>query len=174
MKRGFINVLVFLFLLSLEGCFLFPDPKETLPPATQTGANTFGFLLNGQVWLPSGNDGYPNLSPTYEPNFNGKPIFNISCYRYASNNERQDFGLGINGIYREGIYDVSVDSIASALFTSKNCEYLYYDSLVYRRGTITITKLALPIISGTFNFVMYKPGCDSVKITDGRFDFKLI
>jgi len=31
---------------------------EQLPPATQTGANTFGCLLNGEAWTPSGNNGY--------------------------------------------------------------------------------------------------------------------
>lgn len=37
-----------------------PDPVDQLPPATQTGANTFGCLLNGQLWTPSGNNSVPN------------------------------------------------------------------------------------------------------------------
>ncbi|MGC4023080.1 MAG: DUF6252 family protein [Cyclobacteriaceae bacterium] len=159
------------FLLSLESCFLFPEQKETLPPATQTGANTLGFLLNGKVWLPKGNDGFPNLSPMYDPNFHGKPIFNIASYRYSSDG-LETFGLGMTDIYKEGAYNLSTDSVASATFASNKCDYLYHDTLVFRSGSIVITKLALPIISGTFDFILCKPGCDTIKITQGRFDFK--
>ncbi len=40
---------------------------------------------------------------------------------------------------------------------------------------LTITRLDLQagIISGTFSFTLYKPGCDSVCVTDGRFDKRL-
>ena len=31
-----------------------PSPEEQLPAATQTGANTFGCLINGQTWEPNG------------------------------------------------------------------------------------------------------------------------
>jgi|GEM_PF-4482748 len=74
MKRFFLyaSYLALVSLLfSLNGCFLFPEPKEELPPITQTGANTFGFLLNGQVWLPKGSDGTPNLTSSYDPTFMG-------------------------------------------------------------------------------------------------------
>ena len=45
----------------------------------------------------------------------------------------------------------------------------------YCRGTLTITRLDLQagIISGTFAFTLYKPGCDSVRVTQGRFDKRL-
>ena len=45
----------------------------------------------------------------------------------------------------------------------------------YRRGHLTITRLdrAAGIVSGTFAFTLYKSGCDSVRITQGRFDRKL-
>ena len=175
MKRILTNCfsLAFLFmLLSLDGCLLFPDPKETLPPATQTGANTFGFLLNGQVWVPKGNDGYPNLSPYYDPNFNGQPEFDISCYRYVSTSERQAVGFFLRGISKVGIYHVMKgDSVSTAFFSAK-CNYIYFDTTVYRRGSIQITKFNLPVISGTFDFVMCKTGCDTIKITQGRFDIK--
>jgi hypothetical protein len=29
------------------------------------------------------------------------------------------------------------------------------------------------IISGTFDFVLAKPGCDTVRVTQGRFDKRL-
>ena len=36
------------------------DPESALPPATQTGASTFGCLVNGQAWTPKGNNSYSN------------------------------------------------------------------------------------------------------------------
>ncbi|MGC4023081.1 MAG: hypothetical protein QM734_14620 [Cyclobacteriaceae bacterium] len=161
------------FLLSLESCFLFPEQKETLPPATQTGANTFGFLLNGKVWLPKGNDGFPNLRPTYDPNFHGRPILNIYSYRIESDADLQYMGLGISGLYSPGIYTIAKEGDAKGwLATTLGCNYKIGDSTVFQNGTIMITKLALPIISGTFDFILCKPGCDTIKITQGRFDFK--
>ncbi|MGC4023079.1 MAG: hypothetical protein QM734_14610 [Cyclobacteriaceae bacterium] len=175
MKRFIIFIsslssIALLFLLN--SCFLFPEQKETLPPATQTGANTFGFLLNGKVWLPKGSNGFPNLSPSYDPNFHGKPTFGISSYRVVSSSVFQNFGFYVNGIDKEGEFYFSSDSVASASFDNSSCEYFYHDSTVYREGSIRITKLALPIISGTFDFILCKPGCDTIKITQGRFDFK--
>ena len=38
---------------------------------------------------------------------------------------------------------------------------------------ITRYDLQAGIVSGTFNFVLAKPGCDTVKVTHGRFDYKL-
>ncbi|UOQ73225.1 hypothetical protein [Hymenobacter cellulosilyticus] len=45
----------------------------------------------------------------------------------------------------------------------------------YRRGSLTITRLDLTagIISGTFSFTLYKPGCDTIRVTNGRFDKQL-
>ena len=52
-----------------------------------------------------------------------------------------------------------------------------YDGLAgqYRRGALTIKRLdrQAGIISGTFAFTLYKPGCDSVRVTQGRFDKRL-
>src|SRR5579863_10477228 len=78
MKRIPINtlsVLAIVVLFSLEGCFLFPISPEVLPPATQTGANTFGFLLNGKVWLPQGGS-YPSLNVQYY-----KGLFLLSAHK---------------------------------------------------------------------------------------------
>ena len=47
------------------------DPASQLPPATQTGANTFGCLVNGQPYTPKGNTGASNFGVTYDPSFRG-------------------------------------------------------------------------------------------------------
>jgi len=169
----YLSVVSLVLLLSLDSCFLFPDTKEVLPPATQTGENTLGFLLNGQLWLPKGMVGFSDhLSPYYDPDFDGRPVLNTTAYRVLSNSEVLYFAFGIDGIYREGSYEVKFGGPAVGSFIDSKCKYFWNDSTVYQKGTIVITKLALPIISGTFDFVLSKSGCDTVKITKGRFDFK--
>ena len=57
---------------------------------------------------------------------------------------------------------------------TKTCQFPGND-LYYRRGKLIITRLdkQAGIISGTFSFTLYKPGCDSIRVTNGRFDRKL-
>lgn len=53
MKKTFYYILLLLSLLGLGGCNdddnnTPTNPVDLLPPATQTGANTFGYLINGE------------------------------------------------------------------------------------------------------------------------------
>ncbi len=58
-----------------------PAPIDQLPPATQTGANTFGCLVNGEVFKPSGSPlGGPVLSASYIL-YNGKYGLSIFARR---------------------------------------------------------------------------------------------
>ena len=79
-----------------------PTPESLLPPATQTGANTFGCLLNGQLWTPAGADGTSNYSVYYDPSFGGGS-FNITTYRYSNNkaDTKQSISIGMSGLTRE-------------------------------------------------------------------------
>jgi len=153
-----------------------------LPAATQTGANTFGFMLNGQPWKPQGMIG---ISPNYTINvdegyFNG--IFNITAYKILNNNSNteQSIGLGLSdslrflkntpanfNLYNHSLFDIS-------FINNNGCIYTQSDSTITRSGLLTITKFdnLNRIIAGTFNAVLIKRGCDTIKITDGRFDMK--
>ena len=62
-----------------------------LPPVTQTGTNTLGFLLNGVPWVPEGPN---NLSMDYDPGFNDG-ILGIVAYRRISINNSTQFLIGI-------------------------------------------------------------------------------
>ena len=41
------------------------EPIDQLPPATQTGENTFGCLVDGEVWLPRGSFNFPAIASSY-------------------------------------------------------------------------------------------------------------
>ena len=153
-----------------------PDPVDQLPPATQTGANTFGCLVNGQAWTPKGSDGTSNYTVYYDPSYR-KGTINIAAYRYnSSSSPREDIVLFSDSLRTVGNYPLTVPNHQEALFSGTNaqCEF-YQNGPQYRRGVLTITRLDLQagIVSGTFAFTLYKPGCDSVRVTQGRFDKRL-
>ena len=162
-----------------------PDPVSQLPPATQTGANTFGCLLNGQAWTPKGNDGRENYRVSYDPGYHGGNLA-IRVYRYPDNTPKfQSFLIGGDSINKLESYAL----ITSKTFPSPGlrnvyfsdgtkpspCDSYYNNPGTTTKGILTITRLDLQagIVSGTFAFTLYQPGCDSVRVTQGRFDKKL-
>lgn len=155
-----------------------PDPASQLPPATQTGANTFGCLVNGQVWTPQGNNGSANYSVVYDPNYRTGTL-NIAAYRYANSQAKQE----VIGVFSDsllsgpGRYKLQALGHHGAVFENgpAGCFYNATGSMFYCRGALIITRLdrQAGIISGTFDFTLAKMGCDTVRITQGRFDKRL-
>lgn len=159
-----------------------PKPPETeqLPPATQEGKNTCGFLVNGKVWLPKGRvgNGEPNLKWWYDPGYrNG--TFNINGFRYDDKEGSMftGFSIGVSNVKGIGTYKLNYDQAAKAMFSdyNKNCIYYSEDTIANHNSYLNITTFDLQkgIIAGTFQYTLYKPGCDTIKVTNGRFDIKL-
>jgi hypothetical protein len=154
-----------------------PHPEDQLPEATQTGANTIGFLVNGEPWTPAGFDGSSNYSVAYDPNPYG--ILNLRTYRYPipSGKNFESLQIFARNLRAAQTYDIR-DLVQTRITwnnTATGCEFNSDDPGTYHKGTLTITKLDLRagIISGTFDFKLAKPGCDTVRITHGRFDKRL-
>jgi hypothetical protein len=152
------------------------EPVDQLPPATQTGANTLGCLVNGQAWTPQGNDGYSNYSVVYDPNPYG--VLDLTTYRYQqSPNNKQILILYARNLHALKSYDLVDPSITRVSWKDRltGCDFNSNAPDTYHKGTLTITRLDVQagIISGTFNFTLAKPGCDTVRVTQGRFDKRL-
>lgn len=151
-------------------------PVDQLPPATQTGTNTFGCLVNGQAWTPSGSDGTSNYSIYYDAGYRNGTL-NISTYRYgnSSPNSKQLLTIYSDSLRSVGSYALVKDGHQEALFKDRTTGCEFFGGVYYRRGTLTITRLDLQtgVVSGTFAFTLYKPGCDSIRVTQGRFDKRL-
>ncbi len=134
-----------------------PDPgPETLPAETQTGARTFGCLVDGKVWLPKANFPYSSLNTTIQYN-----ILNLSSSR-----GNEHIAIAISNINSTGDYIFPVNNN----YADYNVEGVFYKA---KQGTLTITKYdkTNKILSGRFSFT----GQDSiskktVSVTDGRFD----
>jgi len=65
-------------------------PLDQLPPATQTGANTFGCLLDGEIFKPGI---YHNSYNCFYQYVNGYYYFNVSANN-TSNNILKDIMVG--------------------------------------------------------------------------------
>ena len=163
--------------------------EPSLPPETQVGAGTFACRINGVVWQYKNPTGLNLLERTnwqYDPNDKLGKLF-ISGYRYDDSN----VGLDRLGIYTDSlslrkivIVNSSIENLRIAYDnyqTSKiECTYNNTQVLVdksknfYRQGKLEVTKLDLQsrIISGRFDCTIYQTGCDTLKITEGRFDLK--
>ncbi len=84
------NLLILVTMLTLTACNNDDDntptnPIDQLPPATQTGENTFGALLDGEPFIPSG--GTNPLDCVYQL-INGERFFNLQ-----GNKRDADFNL---------------------------------------------------------------------------------
>ena len=177
------KLLLLLFYLNLVGCkgckdLLHPDINQ-LPPITQDGANTFGAIVNGKVWVPAGYyNGSFNQTVSYYPG-NGQGALNVTCYRVTDtiSSDVTFLRIGLDSLedYKMPHTFVLKPNGNAWLGYSQYCLYDSIDSSTKSSGSVTISKLdtATGILSGTFSGVLIKAGCDTITITDGRFDFKL-
>lgn len=146
------------------------DPLSLLPRETQTGAKTFGSLLNGQAWTPAGSPlAGPLLTCSYlnsrlvivasrNTNVNGMSIF-------------QRISIVLDKVHQSGIYTANDSTYRVVEYEDfkTNCTLT---SSTTHTGTVTLTKLdpVARIASGRFTFSLEKPGCDRAEVTNGRFD----
>ena len=160
---------------------------DQLPPITQTGANTFGCLINGNVWLPKGYDGrFVNSRITIDPTYADGDL-TIKVYRLEGG-FRHSITLTSDSIKAVGIYMINTNSKAKFILQKNNSDesisycYVYSSSLNGNPNNITgfikITKYDLVnrIFSGEFEITFNNTNCgfgDPVRITQGRFDYKV-
>ena len=178
MKKNNILWLLLLALCSIfAACKKDHPPKtelEKLPPATQTGANTFGCLLNGQVWIPKDNYGQATFKLDVDPTFqNG--AFGVRAIRYYSGQNFQSVSFGSDSCKTSGGYSFTVNRNRAGYADYGIPLVLSSGDLgVICIGNFTITRYDVQnrIFSGTFEFTLSK-GTDTIKITQGRFDKKL-
>ena len=182
----YLPILLLLFIFS---CKKNESPQRTLteleklPPETQIGANTFGCLINGKAWRPSGSrGGKPNFYIIVDP---GWAEGNISVRTYRAVGEIVEyFTINSDSIKNTGLFPVLDKGKTETMFLKLASDGsgticgVYYGDEAERTGWLRITKydLANKIVSGTFETSMINPLCgygDTIKITHGRFDFRL-
>jgi hypothetical protein len=192
MKKLFLLLLT-TFIISCSTDDSSNNPVLKLPPETQTGANTFGCIIDGKILIPrSGNTsqvtplsgarlfgGYPDVYDYFE--------LKILDYKTPKNSS---FLFHLHNIVANGLGTYSIDKsngmrsidglsnnyIHCNVFVNKTNSYQQYVSY-QNSGAYTINRLTLStgsgaIISGTFNCKLrnINDPTDEIEITDGRFD----
>ncbi len=170
-------ILLLLITFTLSCCNKDDDqPKtelEKLPLATQTGANTFGCLLDGQAFIPSG--GTNPLDCVYQ--------FVNGGYYFALQGNKRD---SENNYFRIGVGTINLQIAQNHTYQllenqNGNATGRFYYNTLYKNtssnhtGELKITKLDTQnkIVSGTFWFDVLHPVTNQVvKIRDGRFDMQ--
>jgi hypothetical protein len=154
-----------------------------LPPETQTGANTFGCLVDGKLLVPYSDDSnLESLSKELQSPYGG--IFGVGGGFYKTGSPKQYCGFLIRKIQKEGIYNLYYsrkEHLANGINTKDWVEYGkdedYYNMKVSKSTfTVEITKFDQKnyIVAGRFYGTLYheKDSTKKIEITQGRFDVK--
>ncbi len=169
-KKG----IIILMLIICHGCEDDPIP-ESLPENSENGANTFGCLINEEIYIPDirrmvccEGQAVPMIVQ-----FNEIPngVFDVSTIRVVDDNDNvndAEVSFLIDSIDLEGEYKINWGTV--------KFENVYYRVDSTMKSLVTFLKIDIEdkIISGTFEFSAYdwdNPS-DTVEITDGRFDLK--
>lgn len=149
-----------------------PTPISQLPPETQTGANTFGCLLDGQVFKPGLTN---NSFDCVYQNINNEYYFSLQGNRRDTNNNLVRLGCSTQNLQiTEGqTYQLKerINGNASGKYFF-NLDFVYTTSTEF--GELKITKLDFThnIVSGTFWYNIKDNQNIIHHITDGRFDMQ--
>ncbi|WP_293786919.1 DUF6252 family protein [uncultured Pedobacter sp.] len=151
--------LVLLIIFSFSSCKkrINPVKNEELPAETQTGANTFGCLIDGKAYIPDGVFGLPAITASLQ-----YQILNLRSIKKSSN---EAIGLPVRNMTAVGEYAIT----SEMGYSNPDLDYKAV------AGKITITKydVANNIVSGRFYFTAKNEKAGkTVSITDGRFDVK--
>jgi hypothetical protein len=156
----------------------YPPPIDytVLPPATQTGAGTFGCKVDGAVWVPR----VPLLAVTYrdieatvwEKDGSGAGIITTNLVDIDKNIDNW-FVITFSKTSFE--HKTLCDTSVFASFRTESGVYYSSDLINVASNCIEITKIdsIKNFVSGTFNFTLYRDSTklhDKIKITEGRFD----
>ena len=150
------------------------NPIDQLPPATHTGANTFGCLINGEAFVTSGKS------------YRGHPT-GVTAIPYTNTAWYIDGTLGRKDISLE--FDFNSNPTVPGTFSMAG-RYPYWGYYTYypdgtiptgstdyhtdstHTGTVTITHYTKTFAAGTFQFDAINGDGEVVHITDGRFDIQ--
>jgi hypothetical protein len=194
------HILAFIFSLLALGCCkdsINQDTNAQLPPETQTGANTAGCYINGELLVPKNGTQDIGGSPSYGltigagNNFN-EPIVGDDYFFVRIVNLKDVGGdfvyLHINNMENGiGTYNIGQSNNEFFMDGPNNHQVIVqtFDGINLGKvflsgpnaGTITITRFDYPngIYSGTFSLTVYNKDnpSETIQITDGRFDIKV-
>ena len=177
-KAWLLYVCLLICLGGCQQCVKAPPPSK-LPDATQTGAKTFGCVLNGNLWVAQGRgtifNAPVNPNCNYDATFKGGTL-DVGGAIIIDNSEKSNIGITGSNISALGEYTEKNSQIRFK-HTDFLASYIWYIDECISTYKLVITKNDLQnrIISGTFEFSMIrKDNGAKLIVTDGRFDMKYL
>ena len=169
-----INLLLIILFLSFNSCSKednCENPIDCLPAITFMGKNTFGCLVDGEIFKPTSTGmGGSGLDVHYK---NTGVIESLSI---SAINHKKD-----NAVYLVIVGDIEADNTYK-LASAKDSTYAlysenlsYYETFKESSGTVIINYFDRDkgIISGVFSFSAKNEAGEEVSIQKGRFDLEL-
>ena len=170
MNKYFTHILAPVSLALLAIGFSACQEDDELPAITSEGKNTFGCLVNGELWLPKGRLGQGGAFIEIQ-----QPKDTVVINIYAGNDKANSniaFSIHDSPTLQTGkTYDLTYDKFYARYVDYATDVSCHYDEAL--TGSIRLSKFDPDgnIIAGTFEFKAYSDGCkDTVTITEGRFD----
>ncbi|WP_412468776.1 DUF6252 family protein [Pedobacter sp. KLB.chiD] len=157
------------------------NPIDDLPPVTTTGANTFGCLVNGELFVPKVKSGpLGALQVNYDVN-NGRSYLSISARNNENSGSRDILLLIRASVIKQGEnYSLTKrdqnNEKSYGIYNSRGPKEsfgTYFNTNDQVTGNIKITYFDQYVVSGTFWFDAISDGGEKVEIREGRFDIKL-
>lgn len=185
-----LAAVLILLLTTTCGCVKDRLEEDQLPPITQTGKNTFGCVIDGQVLIPKDGgglnlSGISNRSKSFTAFFPSDNTNNLTITVYNARDKAGGaiyiyiYDLNKVGTYTLRNSEISYGNPAQLAYShvsiikpditdNNNFYYLSYEN----SGSINISRYDNDIISGTFSLkaVNENDSNDVIEITDGRFD----
>ncbi|RYY39986.1 MAG: hypothetical protein EOO08_07985 [Chitinophagaceae bacterium] len=168
-------------LLALSGC----SKKVTdLPEATESGANTFGARVNGDLWAPQ-KAGIMATAPILEASFAGADSYVLHARNFSKSPTETEFEIYLHNVTAPGTYQLNQNTELRPNHTASYASFVertftpthQWMTTAQTPGTVVITKLdkVAHVISGTFSF----RGTDQIgsasvlDVREGRFDMTI-
>ncbi len=127
--------------------------EDVLPAETQTGKQTFGCLVNGEVWLPKGSFPYSGLTATIQ----------FDIVSILARNSGNSIIIGIRNIKDESKYNlIPEDNEFNFNGVNFKCTDGFIEIKRYDKNQ--------QIISGTFEANGKSNDGKIIRLTKGRFD----
>ena len=150
------------------------NPIDQLPPATQTGEQTFGCLINGEPFVPPS---FGSNAPNAFYQFVG------SAYTLGISGGNIGGGANLKSVNLGGIDVEPLSQIIYILIEEESGNFfgnynigggITFNGVTGNQnpGTLNVTKFDSQnfTISGTFEFTVLDYDGNEINITDGRFD----
>ena len=192
LKQQIMKTTLILLFLALASCSKNSDavrqnPVFSLPPETQTGANTFGVTINGKVYIPRDPTGVNvgvsghgvSFWGTLDNSWNELEVVDgassVGFQMIIHIQNLNAIGVAQYPLHQSNFHN-QIDStpfthIYFKIWDSAISNYAYYGS-IENQGELNITRNSNDIVSGNFKgkFVRYDNLNEFIQITDGRFD----